>query len=279
LQITTILDNIREETTDAIEKLFPDAVSSDAVSGEASTAQKHLDATSSWGTTRSDKSGYIQDLDVDGLLDLASEEDLLIETCAAAGDYLGRGASIARLATASTRSGADVNVEAICDRINRLFSIGRYRTIEHDVGYGIRQIVDIALKALSPGVNDTTTAVNCIDSLGGIVGEIAPRRLPETVRFKDSIPRVSVATLNFSAYVETAFDQIRIAGKANHAVFERLLSTLIYVGECTSARGRRDVLENQVELISQYAEQTLATEYEKEKVRKRSWEARQLLRE
>jgi len=139
--------------------------------------------------------------------------------------------------------------------------------------------VDIALKALSPGVNDTTTAVECIDNLGEIVGEIARRRLPAPVRSKDNVPRVLTLAPDFADYVETAFDQIRISGKANQAIFERLLATIMFIAECANGEKRRAPLRRQIELIGEYAEQTLETEYEKEKVRFKLNEAKKIFGE
>ena len=104
--------------------------------------------------------------------------------------------------------------------------------------------MDIALKALSPGINDTTTAVNCIDNLGVIAGELARRQMPAKVRSKNDTPRVIVAAPDFDDYIETAFDQVRISGKANLAIFERLLSTLAYVAECADKEERRALLES-----------------------------------
>ncbi len=151
--------------------------------------------------------------------------------------------------------------------INDFFSINRHRTIEQDVGFGIRQIVDITLKALSPGINDTTTAVNCIDHLGEIVGQIARRQIPTRVRTKDGVPRVIAVAPDFGDYIETAFDQIRISGKANQAIFERLLETLAFIGQCTTEMPRRAVIIRQLDLIKVAADATLETDYEKEKVR------------
>ena len=137
--------------------------------------------------------------------------------------------------------------------------------------------MDIALKALSPGINDTTTAVECIDNLGEILGEIARRKLPAPVRSKDDVPRVLTLAPEFTDYVETAFDQIRISGKANFAIFERLLMTVMFIAEGTTDKTRRVALKKQVELISEYAAQTLDTDYEKEKVRSKLTQARKIL--
>ncbi len=123
------------------------------------------------------------------------------------------------------------------DTLNSFFHVYPYRTIEQDANYGIRQIVDIALKALSLGVNDTTTAINCIDYLAIIVGKIAERKLPALVRVKDGETRVFVKSPRFRDYMEIVFDQIRINGKTNLAVFSRLLNAFSIVGEKTISKG------------------------------------------
>ena len=273
LQITTILDNITKEAKDAIDKLFPEEL------GEAATQEEKRETMDAfegkvWIRVPAAEGGYVQNVDTDGLLKFASENRLLIKMCKEIGEYAGRGSALAEVAsTTSTRTTSDKDLEFVSD----LFSVGSFRTIEQDVGYGIRQVVDIALKALSPGVNDTTTAVNCIDKLGEIVGEIARRKLPEKIRSDSNVPRVAVKAPSFADYIETAFDQIRISGRGNQVVFERLLSALIFIGECTDAADRRNALEEQVELIGLYADQTLSTDYEKEKVRRRLSEARRTL--
>ncbi len=196
------------------------------------------------------------------------------------GQFAGTGATLAEIAP-DTKTGEQKLAidEKEMKEIGDFFTLDRHRTVEQDAGFGIRQIVDIALKALSPGISDTTTAVECIDNLGEIVGEIARRELPAPVRSNDKIPRVLTLAPDFADYVETAFDQIRISGKANQAIFERLLSAITFVGECTNDAKRHRALEKQIELIGEYAGQTLETDYEKEKVRVQLAEARKFFSE
>ncbi len=70
------------------------------------------------------------------------------------------------------------------------FSISRHRTVDQDAAFGIRQIVDMALKALSPGINDTTTAVMCVDYLSAILARLAPRQTPSLYRYEEGDLRV-----------------------------------------------------------------------------------------
>ena len=274
LQITTILDNITEETTEAVEKLFPEQL------GDEATYEKKNEALATfqeklWKKVPACEGGYVQNVDTDGLLKFAAGHQVLVKMCRGIGEYVGRGSTLAEIAPVTNTR--ELGAEHV-DSVDELFTVGRFRTVEQDAGYGIRQIVDIALKALSPGINDTTTAVNCIDKLSEIVGEIARRKLPEKIRANDDMPLVVVKAPDFQDYVDTAFDQIRISGKGNQAIFERLLSALIFIGECTASEDRRKVLQRQAELIDEFAAQTLSTDYEKEKVRLRLFEAVKVLR-
>ena len=274
LQITTILNNIVDETREAVEKLFPQELGKAATVEEKSETRQAAEVKK-WRKIPALEAGYVQSADTDGLLEFAAENKILLRMRRGIGQFAGRGATLAEIAPDTETA----DWEAIIDKkkikeINDLFGISRHRTIEQDAGFGIRQIVDIALKALSPGVNDTTTAISCIDNLGEILGEIARRNMPAPVRSKDGVPRVITLAPNFQDYVETAFDQIRISGKANQAIFERLLTTIKFLAECTTNKKRRAVLEKQVGLIEEFAEQTLETDYEKEKVRLKLAEAK-----
>ncbi|CAA9393963.1 MAG: FIG00949969: hypothetical protein [uncultured Pyrinomonadaceae bacterium] len=283
LQITTILDNITLETKKSIERLFPEKLG-EAASGDEKHEAWRAESVKNWTKIPAPVSGYVQSVDADGLLEYAAENNLLIRMRRGIGQFAGSGATLAEIAPSSESDRKNVSrrektENETIEKVAGFFTLDRHRTVEQDAGFGIRQIVDIALKALSPGVNDTTTAVECIDNLGEIVGEIARRRLPARVRSKDNVPRVLTFAPEFGDYVETAFDQIRASGKANQAIFERLLTTIQFVAERTSDKTRRNALRRQVELIGEYTEQTLETDYEKEKVRLKINEAKKFLSE
>ena len=105
--------------------------------------------------------------------------------------------------------------------------IGPARTMQQDVEFGIVQIVDIALRAISPAVNDPTTAISCVDQLSCIlirwVGRAPPRRC-----FYDPphVLRVVIPRLNFDGLLDLAFEQIRHYSVADVAVSLRLMRAL-----------------------------------------------------
>jgi uncharacterized membrane protein len=102
--------------------------------------------------------------------------------------------------------------------LQAIFSISRYRTMEQDASFGIRQIVDVALKALSPGINDTTTAVMCVDYLSAILARLAPRQIPSSRRYEEGELRAITVGPTFASLLAEAFDQIRSSARGNLAI-------------------------------------------------------------
>ncbi len=155
LQITTILDNITDETKAALEKLFPQEMG-DAATVEEQDETWRAEDVKNWEKIPAPETGYVQSADTDALLDFAAENHLLIKMRRGIRQFAGSGATLAEVAPDTETGRRQVRLEQEkIEKIGDLFSIARHRTIEQDVGFGIRQIVDIALKALSPGINDT----------------------------------------------------------------------------------------------------------------------------
>ena len=267
LQVSQIIDNIVEETVAAIEVLFPKELGK-AATEEAIAEARLVEGFQGWQTISSQQNGYIQYVDGAKIADWADENNVIVKMERNIGQFIGKGSTLVLITGNEDNLDKKVNEDKI-NELNKLFSVNRYRTIEQDIGFGIRQIVDIALKALSPGINDTTTAITCIDFLGIIVGKIAQKKLPATVRSKNGKLCVIVEADDFQQYVETAFDQIRISGKANQAIFERLISALNFVAEKTFNEERLKIVREQIELVKEFADKTLQTEYEKQKVSKK----------
>jgi uncharacterized membrane protein len=112
-------------------------------------------------------SGYIQSVDNDALLGLARDRKTIVRMERGIGAFVVQNTALASLALTYPP-----DQETIAALIGA-YSIGRHRTVDQDTAFGIRQIVDMALKALSPGVNDTSTAVMCVDYLTAILARLA----------------------------------------------------------------------------------------------------------
>lgn len=266
LQTGTIVRRIMHETSEAIDTLFPDHFGEpiDDPDG-AEAALQYADEQTGWRPVLAMTSGYVQRVNTEGLLRWATRHRVVLRIEKEMGAFVGDGTVLF-----SVRSGMERPDPLEADWPDDLLdyvSIGRHRNIEQDVGFGIQQLVDITLKALSPGINDTTTAIMAIDYLGEIGERLARREFPARLRSDGQHLRVLVRSADFEDYVRLAFDLPRINARGNHAVFRRLLRALDLVYDNVISDGRKFVLREQADLLLAYAEQTLATEYEKALVR------------
>jgi uncharacterized membrane protein len=149
--------------------------------------------------------------------------------------------------------------------------------VEQDAGFGLRQLEDIALKALSPGINDTSTAVMCIDWLGALVTQLAQRDLGSPVRAEGGQVRVLAQRPDFASYLRTAFDQVRTNATTDEAVYLRLLAALHIIASRTQRPDYRAALREQADLALAAAENNLPADYERAQVRQKHQELTELL--
>jgi uncharacterized membrane protein len=194
-------------------------------------------------------SGYVRTIDTDGLMRLATERDLLIRLAYRPGHFVVRGS---RLARAWPPDRVD---DEVAEAIRKTFLLGEQRTLEQDVEYAVGQLVEVALRALSPGVNDPFTAIRCVDRLGAALRRLAERTIPSPYRHDDAgTLRVVADAVDFAGVVGAAFDQIRQAARANVAVTLRLLESIARVLEGARRQGDREALLRQAAMVCQGAE-------------------------
>jgi uncharacterized membrane protein len=164
--------------------------------------------------------GALLGVDEDDLVRIACRHDCVLELLPVVGDYLP--SNIALFAV----HGGDGGVTA--DVVMRHVGIGPERTLYQDTAFGFRQLVDMAEKALSPAINDPTTAVQCIDRLHDLLRRIAVRQLPSG-RYGDDAGnlRLIVPQVTWDDYVQLAFDEIRHFGIGSIQIPRRLRAALL----------------------------------------------------
>jgi uncharacterized membrane protein len=142
-------------------------------------------------------------------------------------------------------------------RAQAAYSIGSRRTLQQDCGFGVRQIVDIALRALSPASNDTTTAVMCVDYLSAILARLASRHIPDAQRFEHGQLRVIANAPTFASLLALAFDEIRENAGGNARIIWAMLDSLRTIASMTTHPQRHQALRRQAEAISELAARTV----------------------
>jgi len=224
IQVNHLVDRVATETRAVIADVYRP--------GPAPTvAAPPADATAVVATA----SGYLQLVDHDGLAELARAADVTIHVEVEAGDHVAPGRTLARL----VRRGPAIGPATLA-ACREAFDLGPVRTMQQDVGFGLRQLVDIALKAISPAVNDPSTASVCIDRLGTLLADIAARAPANLVLRDGDLVRVVVAQPSFAELVDLSFNQLRQYGRGDLAVSIRLLTALaVAAGPATPAQRAR----------------------------------------
>ena len=262
IQAANVIARAADETARLLEKTFPLDPEAPAPTGGPDNPAAL--AALRWTVVTAPVTGYLQGVDYAALLAVATSADAAVQMACALGSFV---AEDAPLATVAAYSGSNIE-PATLSAVRTCYRIGSQRTLDQDVGFGLRQLVDIALKALSPGINDTTTAVQCIDRLGALLALLAPRVLGVPILGADGRARVLVESADFTAYLGTAFDQIRASATGNVAVYVRLLTALRTVATRIGHHAdRRPAVQQQAALTLAAAEKTLATPYEMAQVR------------
>jgi uncharacterized membrane protein len=192
---------------------------------------------------RTPSSGYLQVIRHDSLLKIASSADAVIHLPYRPGHFLVRGQVLASVWPADAAEYVEKNLQ-------RGHVTGPYRTLTQDISFGFDQLVEIALRALSPAVNDTFTAMTCIDWIGDCLCRISTAWRPQRVRRDDTGQiRVIAYQADFDRLVERAFEKIRQSANGMPAVMIRQLDALEKILEQTSDGARRPVLLDQAKMI------------------------------
>ena len=239
LEAGSIINSVSEDTLDAIDRLFPEQLGA----GPEDTAV-HQDTVSkdeaeySWQPLTARSSGYVQHVDSDGLLALAREHDGVIKMAIGIGEFATAGRPLAFVSK-------KVDAEEFEAKLMQHYVIASFRTVQQDAAFGIRQIVDIGLKALSPSVNDVTTAVTCVQYLGAILVRLAPRSIPSEMRFLEGQLRVIAPGPGFAELLALAFDEMRRAAAGSVRMLENLVCALENI-ERVTPQSRKEVLKAQV---------------------------------
>lgn len=254
IQVENVIGNVSADLAEAINRLYPESLGprppgdpNDAGSAGAPEGFDHESAPVA--ATRSD---YLQAVDLDGLIALAKKHDLIIHVMHRPGKFLVKGSELAKV-WPSQRLDDD-----IAAAIRRAFYLGRHRTLSQDIEFAIDQLVEIAVRALSPGVNDPFTAINCVDRLGAALVMLLEKKFPSAFRHIDGQLRVIVEMSSIEGIINASFDQIRQAARNDVAVTIRLLETIATVAKNSRGDAARHALMTQAEMIHRGSQETLS---------------------
>lgn len=233
LQPSTVIARIVDEAKGELGHRFPSAIGcqperaqdarerADEIMGRAEPLDVHAD-----------EEGYLTLLDGERVLTLAAEHDLLVRQCVPIGDYVTPAQLLAEVWPQAPSSGTrgrlseDQLAQIVCE-LRGAFVLARQRSLDQDIAFSIRQLADIALKGLSPGVNDPTTAENAADAMTALLIRFARSDQLSPVRVDaDATPRLVSQPPELDDLVRLGFEQVRVFAEPYPVVGARLLTLL-----------------------------------------------------
>lgn len=241
LRVSALIELVGNETRKLLDRVYPDK-----------GAPLEADADSP-PIIRAKESGVITVIGEKQLVEEARKADCVLELIPALGDFVPADAPLFRVQ--GNASGLNE------DRLHEALILKLEPTLDEDVAYGLRLLVDIAERSLADSpFQDPTTAVQAIDRLHDILRQLARRPFPDG-RYRDGSGevRLVVPTMSWEAYVHLAFEEIRLAGAASPQVARRLRSALLDL-KTVAPPERIGVLDDQLELLTKSVEAAMEDE-------------------
>ena len=264
LNASALIRRISAEGHQAIEDPYPrpaHAAPDDLEAAEADA--RALTERLTRSEVRAPRAGYVASVKVERIIAAASRRDAFVEQEAAIGEFTLTGGLLATLWSEPEDS------EELGERIDAEFILNEERIVDDDVGFPLRQLADIALKGLSPGINDPTTAENAMDSVTDTLVRLGHQgeRTMLCVDGED-VPRFRATSPDFDALVRLGFEEVRHDGTRRPAFSIRLLELLAGLREVGGDLARESAeVARQAELVCRQASERAELEADRELIR------------
>ncbi len=262
IQLPQVIASIASDLSQAVEtEVAPRAADGPKAGPSLSELLRRLDEDS--GVVRAPRSGYLQYVGMNALIDISGRGRAVIRLLHRPGHFVVEGQPLADVWPAAAAPG-------VARALGGAHATGPHRTLTQDLSFAVDQLVEIAIRALSPAVNDTFTALACIDWLGDGLCKIADRWRPATVhRDATGHVRVITVTVGFRRLLERAHDKIRQASRAMPAVMIRQLDGLAKVMTHTTSSEQRELVLEQAAMILRSSEESVPEAADRADVRRR----------
>jgi len=263
IQLPTVVAGIARDFRQTLDDLHSDAAaggaSPDDHGAEMRGVRERLERE---GTpVPASASGFLQAVGHDRLLLIATSSDSVIRLLHRPGHFVVEGQPLALVRPPEA-------VGEVSEALARAHIVGAARTLTQDLGFAVDQLCEVAIRALSPAVNDTFTALNCIDWLGDCLCQVARRPLPGGI-YRDARGTVRLIdpVITFERLVKGASDKIRQAGRGMPAVLVRQLQNLEKVALALRDPGQGEVLLCQAQMILRVSEESVPEPSDRRDVR------------
>ncbi|KPQ31080.1 MAG: putative membrane protein [Phormidesmis priestleyi Ana] len=266
IQVDHVISEVGNELEKVIDRLFPKQIGRGASEHRAEPLPSDVPADFDRKATaiQSTSSNYVQAIDTDQLMQVATEANLLLQLQHRPGDFVIKGSPLVAVYPIESVG------KKLVKQINNAFVLGAQRTDQQDVEFSINQLVEISVRALSPGINDPFTAIRCIDQLSAALCHLAQREVPSAYRYDDQNQlRVIAKPVTFADIMDTAFNQIRQYGRTSVAVMMRLLEAIAVIAPCTHIKADRAALLHHANMIEHGSQKGITEESDRKDVKER----------
>lgn len=265
IQVDQVINKVGSDLDDAIDRLFPERIGCSASNQQAEHIADILpefDRVSC--SIRAVNSGYVQAIDDNQLMKIATDRNLLLRVQQRPGRFVVKGSELVRVLPEE-----EVNKQ-LTAQINNTFVFGSQRTEQQDIEFSIDQLVEIAVRALSPGINDPFTAVRCIDQLNAALCHFAQREIPSPYRYDHNNQlRIIAEPITFADVTDAAFNQIRQYGQSSVAVTMRLLEAISVIASCTYRTSDQIALRRHADMIERGSHKEIEEELDRKAIEER----------
>ncbi len=265
IQADKVISDISDLMFKQVETLFPEKMGDEPKKEEDFEVDSAIAAYQKSISIKSGKNGYLQYIDSEVLLKLVASNDSLFKLEHRPGSFLVKGGEIGVL-----YANEDWNEESI-DELLKQFVIGKTKTSQQDLEFSIHQMVEIAARALSPGVNDPYTAIACIDNLTATMCYLAQAKFPSKYRIdEDGNLRIIADILDFEGVLDAAFNQIRQFSGGSTAVIIRMMEALKTILNMVKKESHRKAIIKHVEMVYRQGKETIKEENDFQDLKERS---------
>ncbi len=258
IQANQIVARVGFELMESIDRVFPSSADEgdDDFSAEVGASEPPTSPEQESYAISAKSDGYLQFVEVGALVAIADEHDLTIRLQRRPGQFVVAGQT---LALVSPEHAVD---KELAEHLAGTLTIGLERTPGQDVEHSVHKLVEIAVRALSPGLNDPFTAIACIDRLRAALCRLVGRELPAAWHrgsgaSGDATCRLMIPVIGLPAIIDASFDQIRHYGRSTPSVALRLLEAIGTVAEFAQRPEDLDALRRQADIIARGARQAI----------------------
>jgi uncharacterized membrane protein len=244
IQADKVVSDISDFIAKQVVTLFPEKIGDEPESEKIIDLDEIRSGFKYSISVKCPKSGYLQYIDSGSLMESVKDLDGVLELYFRPGGYLVEDMEIGKFHTSKK-----TEKEAL-GKITSQLVIGKTKTSQQDLEFSIHQMVEIAARALSPGINDPYTAIACIDNLTATMSYLAQAKFPSEYRFDaENNLRVIANILDFEGVLDAAFNQIRQFSGGSTAVIIRLMEALITINGFTEHKAHKKAVMKHAKMV------------------------------